>query len=101
MPGCQKRPAGEGDEGIVEPDICPEGKADKGIVEPDEGIADPYIDETIALWRNPGGPWLNSAGAEATGSAFVFMCDGVRPEGTSMNVFLTGSGTPLFVAPSP
>mmetsp|Transcript_44109 Transcript_44109/g.118984 ORF Transcript_44109/g.118984 Transcript_44109/m.118984 type:complete len:97 (+) Transcript_44109:551-841(+) len=43
---------------------------------------------------------LKPAGAVIMGSRQFFRLAGVRPDGTSTKVFFTGSGMPLFVAPS-
>mmetsp|Transcript_9736 Transcript_9736/g.27477 ORF Transcript_9736/g.27477 Transcript_9736/m.27477 type:complete len:139 (-) Transcript_9736:124-540(-) len=59
------------------------------------------IDATIALCKKPV-ELHKSGGAVITGCDFMasFMLEGVRPDGTSMKVFFTGNGTPLFVAPN-
>mmetsp|Transcript_4775 Transcript_4775/g.10634 ORF Transcript_4775/g.10634 Transcript_4775/m.10634 type:complete len:203 (-) Transcript_4775:4-612(-) len=73
-----------------------------GWVYPVGGMPWSTVDETMALWRNPGA-LVRSGGAvwQTTDLPVAdFMPEGVRPDGTSMKVFFTGSGTPLLVAPS-
>jgi len=73
----------------------------KGEDTGEDGTGQLHITEvTSAFCKNPCGTF-KSAGAVKFGGACrqSFMFEGVRPDGTSINVFLTGSGTPLFVAP--
>jgi len=73
----------------------------KGEDTGEDGIGPLHITEvTSAFCKNPCGT-CKSAGAVKFGGACwqSFMFEGVRPDGTSIKVFLTGSGTPLFVAP--
>mmetsp|Transcript_56460 Transcript_56460/g.165762 ORF Transcript_56460/g.165762 Transcript_56460/m.165762 type:complete len:119 (+) Transcript_56460:430-786(+) len=54
---------------------------------------------TIALWTKPD-DWPSCGGAVIIPNLpSIFMFDGVRPDGTSMKVFFTGSGWPLLVKP--
>jgi len=56
---------------------------------------------TNAFCKNPCGMFKSAGAVRFDGACRQsFMFDGVRPDGTSMKVFLTGSGIPLFVAPS-
>lgn len=74
--------------------------AEKSCDDFDSAAEDSSAEAKTDLWTNPGAQ-STCAGAVLRGlSFFPGECTGVKPDGTSMKVFLTGSGTPAFVSPS-
>mmetsp|Transcript_13848 Transcript_13848/g.37612 ORF Transcript_13848/g.37612 Transcript_13848/m.37612 type:complete len:149 (+) Transcript_13848:1279-1725(+) len=80
--------------------VAAAGDGDGGIEASGAGCV--WTEAAIALCKKPCG-WLMSAGAvmiiDLAPEADA-MPEGVSPDGTSMKVFFTGNGWPLFVTPS-